>query len=68
LVPVGPRTGRAVGPALVIAHEVGCGSPGLASSTDGSAALISYCGLFLDNHGKVRALRPAWLVAAAFAG
>jgi hypothetical protein len=32
------------------------------------AVLISYCGLFLDEHGKLSALRPAGLLATAFAG
>lgn len=68
MVPVDPNSGRFLGPERVIAHKVGCESPGLAPSSDGSAVLVSYCGLFLDEHGKLSALRPAGLVAAAFAG
>jgi hypothetical protein len=68
LAPVDPHTGRVTGPEQVIAHQVGCGSPGLAPSSDGSRVLVSYCGLFLDDNGKLSALLPAGLVAAAFAG
>jgi len=70
VVPVLPSTGRPAGPPLVIAHQLGCGSPGIAPAADGSRALISYCGLFIDDRGKLTKLTglPPTVFAAAFAG
>ena len=55
------------GEPLVVAHRVGCGAASLDPSASGGSVLISYCGLYLDDHGKLTKA-PAGLTAAALAG
>jgi hypothetical protein len=49
------------------AARKGCGTPVLDPNATGSRVLISYCGIYLDQHGTVTRL-PGGLKAAAFSG
>jgi hypothetical protein len=60
-------TGTPAGQPLVVAHRVGCGAASLDPSASGGSVLISYCGLYLDDHGKLTKA-PAGLTAAALSG
>ena len=51
-------TGAAAGQPLVVAHHVGCKPAALDPNPSGSRILISYCGIYLDDHGKLT--RVAW--------
>jgi hypothetical protein len=59
--------GTPAGQPLVVAHQIGCGAASLDPSASGDRILISYCGLYLDDHGKVTKA-PAGLTAAALSG
>ena len=60
-------TGVAVGQPLVVAHRIGCAGPTLNSNASGSLVLISYCGLYLDNRGRL-SRQSADLTAATLSG
>jgi hypothetical protein len=60
-------TGAASGQPLVVAHRVGCERAALDPNASGSRILISYCGIYLDDHGKLRKA-PAPFTAAALSG
>jgi len=65
-----PRTGAATGRATVLPRHrrrSRCGPVALDPSAAGSAVLISYCGIYLDRHGKLTKA-PGGLTAAALAG
>ena len=59
--------GVAVGSPLVVAHRIGCVGPTLNSNASGSLVLISYCGVYLDNRGRL-SRQPADLTAATLSG
>ena len=60
-------TGVAARQPLVVAHQVGCKPAALDPNPAGNRILISYCRIYLDDHGKLsRAARP--LAAAALSG
>jgi len=64
------RSGARTGRALVVAmprRRRGCGTPALDPNATGSRLLISYCGIYLDQHGTLTRL-PGGLKAAAFSG
>jgi hypothetical protein len=54
-------------PPFVVAHKLGCGPASLDSSISGDSVLISYCGLRLDDNGRLTKA-PAGLTAAALSG
>jgi hypothetical protein len=60
-------TGTAVGKPLVVAHRTGCGPATLNSNAAGTVVLISYCGVYLDDRGRLSS-EPATLTAAALSG
>jgi hypothetical protein len=61
------QTGSPGGRPLVVAHRLGCGPASLDPSASGDSILISYCGLHLDDNGRLtKAL--AGLTAAALSG
>jgi len=60
-------TGAAAGQPLVVTHHVGCGPAALDPSASGSRILISYCGIYLDDHGTLTRA-PGRLTAAALRG
>jgi hypothetical protein len=60
-------TGTAAGQPLVVAHQLGCKPAALDPDASGNRILVSYCGIYLDDHGKLtRALGP--FTAAALSG
>lgn len=61
------QTGSPGGRPLVVAHRLGCGPASLDPSTSGDSVLISYCGLHLDENGRLTKA-PAGLTAAALSG
>ncbi len=62
-----PSTGAALGRPLVVVHRIGCGPAALNSNADGSVVLISYCGIYLDDRGRLSS-EPGTLTAAALSG
>jgi hypothetical protein len=60
-------TGAAVGKPLVVARSIGCGAATLNSNAAGSVVLISYCGVYIDDRGRLSS-EPATLAAAALSG
>src|SRR5262249_34293679 len=60
-------TGAAQGEPIVVAHQVGCGSGAIDPSPSGNRVLISYCGTYLLDHGKLTK-QPVRLTAAALSG
>ncbi len=60
-------TGAAIGQPIVVTHRTGCGPAALNSNAAGSTVLISYCGVYLDDNGKL-SREPAALTAAALSG
>ena len=60
-------TGVAVGQPLVVAHRIGCAAATLNSNASGSVVLINYCGVYLDDRGRLSRQR-ANLTAAALSG
>jgi hypothetical protein len=60
-------TGAAVGQPIVVTHRTGCGPAALNSNATGSTVLISYCGVYLDDDGKL-SRESASLTAAALSG
>lgn len=60
-------TGAASGQPLVVAHQMGCESPALDPNASGNRILISYCGVYLDDHGKLTRASDA-LTTAALSG
>jgi hypothetical protein len=62
----GPRAGRALVVAMPGSRRE-CGTPALDPNGTGSRVLISYCGIYLDQHGTLTRL-PGALRAAAFSG
>ena len=60
-------TGAAVGKPLVVAHSIGCGAATLNSNAAGSVVLISYCGVYIDDRGRLSS-EPTTLAAAALSG
>jgi hypothetical protein len=67
LQPADPRTALGAGRATVVARRARCGSAALDPSPAGGAVLISYCGIYLYQHGKLTKV-PGGLTAAALAG
>jgi hypothetical protein len=67
LQPADPRTGAPAGLPVVVAKRVGCGRPALDPDVTGGGVLISYCGIYLDDHGKLTRA-PRRLTAAALSG
>jgi hypothetical protein len=60
-------TGAEAGQPLVVAHQVGCKPAALDPNAAGNRILISYCRIYLDDHGKLsEAAGP--LTAAALSG
>jgi hypothetical protein len=59
--------GTEVGQPLVVAHSIGCADASLNSNASGSKVLISYCGVYLDDRGRL-SRQPSGLTAAALAG
>ena len=60
--------GTPAGPAVTIpGAQPGCPGGGLDSGLSGNPILITYCGLYLDDHGRISKL-PGGLVAAALDG
>jgi hypothetical protein len=57
-------TGAASGQPLVVAHQVGCEPAALDPNASGSRILISYCGIYLDDHGKLTRARGPFTAAA----
>ncbi len=62
-----PITGIATGPPLVVARHIGCRPAALDPSAGGGPLLISYCGIYIDDHGKL-SKAPRGLTAAALSG
>ena len=62
-----PTTGAAAGPPLVVARHIGCRQAVLDPATKGDGLLVSYCGIYLDDHGTLTRA-PGSLTAAALAG
>jgi hypothetical protein len=62
-----PITGIATGRPLVVARHIGCRPAALDPAATGSRLLISYCGIYIDDHGKLTKA-PRGLTAAALAG
>jgi len=60
-------TGAAAGQPVVVAHHAGCKAAALDPNPPGSRILISYCGIYLDDHGKLTRV-PGRLTAAALSG
>jgi hypothetical protein len=60
-------TGAMVGKTLVVAHRIGCTAAALNANATGSVILISYCGVYLDDRGRI-SRQPAGLAAAALSG
>jgi hypothetical protein len=60
-------TGAASGQPLLVAHHVGCEPTALDPNASGSRILISYCGIYLDDHGKLTRT-PGPFTAAALSG
>jgi hypothetical protein len=60
-------TGAAARQPVVVAHHVGCGQAALDPNASGSRILISYCGIYLDDHGKLTRA-PGRITAAALSG
>jgi hypothetical protein len=65
--PADPRTGAPAGRPVLVARRVGCDRPALDPDVTGGQVLISYCGIYLDNHGKLTKA-PRGLTAAALSG
>jgi len=65
--PADASTGAPLGRAVVVARRVGCQAATLDPDPKGSRVLISYCGIYLDEHGKLTKA-PRGLTAAALAG
>ena len=61
------RTGAPAGRAIVVARRPGCGPAALDPDPSGRRVLISYCGIYLDQHGTLTRA-PRGLAAAALAG
>ena len=62
-----PVTGTATGRPLVVARHIGCRPAALDPAAKGGNLLISYCGIYIDDHGKLTK-EPGGLTAAAFGG
>ncbi len=62
-----PITGIATGRPLVVARRIGCRPAALDPAATGSRLLISYCGIYIDDHGKLTKA-PRGLTAAALGG
>jgi hypothetical protein len=60
-------TGAEVGQPLVVGHRIGCADASLNSNASGSKVLISYCGVYLDDRGRL-SRQTADLTTAALAG
>jgi len=68
LQPADASDGATTGPAVTIpGAQPGCGGARLDSAPVGNPILITYCGLYLDNHGTITKL-PDGLITAALAG
>ena len=62
-----PITGIATGRPLVVARHIGCRPAALDPAAGGGPLLISYCGIYIDDHGKL-SRAPRGLTAAALSG
>ena len=62
-----PVTGIAAGRPLVVARHIGCRPTALDPAAKGDRLLISYCGIYIDDHGKLTKA-PGSLTAAALGG
>ena len=62
-----PITGTATGRPLVVARQIGCRPAALDPAASGDRLLISYCGIYIDDHGKLTRA-PGALTAAALSG
>jgi hypothetical protein len=60
-------TGAASGQPVVVAHQMGCEPAALDPNASGDRILISYCGVYLDDHGKLTRASDA-ITTAAFSG
>lgn len=68
LQPANAGNGKATGPAVTIpGAQPGCPSGGLDSGSSGNPILITYCGVYLDDHGRISKL-PDGLITAALDG
>jgi len=62
-----PITGTAAGRPLIVARHIGCRPAALDPAAKGNRLLISYCGIYIDDHGKL-SKAPGGLTAAALGG
>jgi hypothetical protein len=62
-----PITGIAAGRPLVVARHIGCRPAALDPAAKGDRLLISYCGIYIDDNGKLTKA-PGRLTAAALGG
>jgi hypothetical protein len=62
-----PVTGTAAGRPLVVGRHIGCRPAALDPAAKGGRLLISYCGIYIDDHGKLTKA-PGSLMAAALGG
>lgn len=68
LQPADASNGTPAGPAVTIpGAQPGCPGGGLDSGSSGNPILITYCGIYLDDHGRISKL-PGGLIAAALDG
>ncbi|HUZ52514.1 MAG TPA: hypothetical protein VMU94_08285 [Streptosporangiaceae bacterium] len=62
-----PTARTAAGRPLVVARHIGCRPAALDPAAKGDRLLISYCGIYIDDHGKLTKA-PGSLTAAALGG
>jgi hypothetical protein len=62
-----PTTGTGAGQPLVVARHIGCRPAVLDPAAKGGGLLVSYCGIYLDDHGTLTKA-PGSLRAAALGG
>ena len=68
LQPAAASNGKPAGPAVTIpGAQPGCGAGALESGPSGNPILITYCYVYLDDHGRISRL-PGGLTAAALSG
>jgi len=62
-----PATGAAAGRPMVVARHIGCRPATLDPAAKSDRLLISYCGIYIDDHGMLTQA-PGSLTAAALSG
>jgi hypothetical protein len=67
LQPTDPVTGTPAGRPVVVARHIGCRAAAIDPAAEGGRLLISYCGIYIDDHGKITKA-PGGLTAAALGG